>query len=52
MRSVAEADLAAVELAEAGDHAQQRGLAAARRAEQGEELAVLDSDRRRRPPDR
>ena len=29
-------------LLEAGDHAQRRGLAAARRAEQGEELAGLD----------
>ena len=39
---VAEADLAAVELAEARDHAQQRGLAAARRPEQREELALRD----------
>ena len=40
-----DADLAGIELGEAGDHAQQRGLAAAGGTQQGEELAVLDSER-------
>ena len=50
---LAEADLAGVELAETRDHAQQRGLAAARRPEQREELAFLRRQatrRRRRAP--
>ena len=34
-----------IELAKARDHAQQRGLAAARRSEQREELAVAHRDR-------
>ena len=38
-------DAAAVELAKARDHAQQRGLAAAGRPEQREELAVANRDR-------
>ena len=37
---LAETDLAAIELAKSGDHAQQRGLAAARWPEQREEFAV------------
>jgi hypothetical protein len=37
-----EADLALGGLLEAGDHARSGGLAAARRAEHGEELAALD----------
>jgi hypothetical protein len=40
--AVADGDLAAGDLLEPGDHAQQRGLAAARRADQHDELAVLD----------
>ena len=43
--SVADADLAGVEFGEAGDHAQQRGLTAAGRPEQGEELAIFDLER-------
>src|SRR6266550_1298013 len=39
---VADADLAATRLLQAGDGTQQRRLAAARRPEQGEELAVHD----------
>src|SRR5262249_47104945 len=39
---VGEADLAGIELAEARDHAQQRGLAAARWPQQREELALAD----------
>ncbi len=39
------ADLAAGHLFQAGDHAQQRGLAAAGRADQHDELAVLDASR-------
>ncbi len=42
---VAEQDAAAVECAEPRHHAQQRSLAAAGRAEQGEELAVADRER-------
>ena len=38
------ADRAFGRLDEAGDHPQDRGLAAARRAEEGEELAGLDRD--------
>ena len=41
----AETDLAGGEVGEAGDRAQQRGLAAARRPEQRKELAVLDLER-------
>src|ERR1019366_6521514 len=40
----ADLDLAARYFLQAGDHAQQRGLAAARRADQHAELAVLDLD--------
>src|SRR5450756_362167 len=40
----ADLDLAARYLLQAGDHAQQRGLAAARRADQHAELSVLDPD--------
>src|SRR5262249_52788787 len=40
--TVAEADLTGIELAEAGDHAQQRCLAAARWPQQREELALAD----------
>ena len=39
---IAEPDFAAVGHFEAGDAAQQRGLAASGRAEQGEEVAILD----------
>ena len=39
-----EQDATAVGHVEAGDHAQQRGLAATRRTEKGEELAGLDAD--------
>ena len=49
----AELNLAAVRLGDAGDHAHHRGLAAARRSEQGDELALgdvevetIDRDRR------
>ena len=42
---LAEQDAACVELAKSRDHAQQRGLAAARRPEQREELAVAHRDR-------
>jgi hypothetical protein len=38
----ADADLAAGSLLQPGDHAQQRGLAAARRADQDDELAIGD----------
>ena len=37
-----DADLAAGDVLEAGDHAQQRGLAAAGRADEDDELAMLD----------
>ena len=40
--AVADADAPAGVLLEAGDHAQRRGLAAARRPEQRDELAALD----------
>ena len=40
-----EQDLARGRLLEAGEHAHQRGLAAAGRAEQGEELALVDDER-------
>ena len=40
----ADHDRAGVVALEARDHAQGRGLAAARRAEQGQELAVLDRE--------
>jgi predicted metal-dependent HD superfamily phosphohydrolase len=40
----ADADLAAADLFEAGDHAQQRGLAAARWADENHELPVGDID--------
>ena len=43
--TVAEEDPALVRLLEAADHAQRRRLAAARRAEQREEAAVLDLER-------
>ena len=42
---LAETDLARFELGEARDHAQKRGLAAARWAEQREELAIRDGER-------
>ena len=42
---VADGDLAVGDLVEPGDHAQDRGLAAARRADQHHELAVLDLQR-------
>src|SRR4029077_18579585 len=42
---LAEMDRAAVELAEPRDHAQERGLAATRGTEQGEELALGDLKR-------
>ena len=42
--AVADADLAAGDLLQPGDHAQQRRLAAARGADQHAELAVLDRD--------
>jgi hypothetical protein len=42
---LADVDRAGGDLLEAADHPQRRGLAAARRAEQGEELAVLDGKR-------
>ena len=41
-RLSADADVAGARLVEPGDQAQERGLAAARRAEQHEELAVGD----------
>src|SRR5262249_53548949 len=40
----AEGDLAFARIDEAGDHAQDRGLAASGRAKEGEELARLDGD--------
>ena len=40
--AVADQDLARVDLLEAGEHAQGRGLAAAGRADEDEELAVVD----------
>src|SRR5690606_31619028 len=40
-----EQDAALARLLEAGEHAQERGLAAARRAEQREELALVDRQR-------
>ena len=40
----ADRDLAARDILETGDHAQQRGFAAARRADQHHEFAVLDID--------
>jgi hypothetical protein len=40
----AQQDLAGGRQLQPGDHAQRRGLAAARRAEQHEELAVLDGE--------
>jgi hypothetical protein len=42
---VADVDFAAVDILEAGDHPQQRGLAAARRAEEHHELARADGHR-------
>jgi hypothetical protein len=42
--TVADPDLAAVDLLEAGEHAQRGGLAASRGADEDEELAVLDVD--------
>ena len=42
---VADADFAGARLDEAGDQPQRRGLAAARRAEQAHQLAVLDGQR-------
>ena len=42
---IADRDLAVVDVLEAGDHPEQRRLAAARRADQDQELAVLDVDR-------
>ena len=42
---LAQQDAAAVELAKTRDHAQQRGLSAAGRAQQREELAVANGDR-------
>ncbi len=42
---IVEADLAFVRRVEAGDQAQQRGLAAARRAEEGEQFPFLDRQR-------
>ena len=41
---VADQDLAGGDLLQAGDHAQQRGLAAAGRTDQDDELAVVDGD--------
>src|SRR5262249_45198986 len=41
----AEPDAAVIELAKPRNHAQQRGLAAARRPEQRKELAVVDGER-------
>ena len=43
--AVADGDAAGVVLLEAGDHPERRGLAAARRPEQGEEPAVGDRER-------
>ena len=45
---LAEADRACVEIGEARDHPQERGLAAARRTQQREELAVPDRERHSR----
>ena len=45
MRSLAEQDAAGIELAKPRHHAQQRGLAAAGRPKQREELAVAHRDR-------
>jgi hypothetical protein len=42
--AVADADLAPADLLEAGDHPQQRRLAAARRTDEHAELAVRDRD--------
>ena len=42
---LAEVDRARSRLLEAADHPKRRGLAAARRAEEGEEAAVVESDR-------
>ena len=42
--AVADADFTAGDVLQAGDHAQQRGLAAARRPNQHDELAVVDGD--------
>ena len=44
-RAALEQDLAGARLLEAGDQAQQRGLAAARGAQEGEELVLPDGDR-------
>src|SRR5262249_62062596 len=43
--ALAKQDAPAIELAESGDHPQQRGLAATGGTEQREELAVLDGKR-------
>ena len=43
-RAVVEPDLAVVGVIEAGDQPQQRRLAAARRTEEGEQLALLDRE--------
>jgi hypothetical protein len=44
-RLAEEIDLAGAQLLETGDRPQERGLAAARRAQEGEELVVADAER-------